>query len=256
MTYALVTGASKGIGKSMATQLASRKYNLLLVARSEQELASLADTLRSDYQIEVAYLAIDLSHPDAARKVYDWCIAGQYAVSILINNAGYAVWGNFASSSLDNSLNMIQLNVQTPVALCHYMLPLLQQQSQSYILNVSSTAAYQAVATLALYAASKAFVLLFSRGLRQELKGTGVTVTCICPGPVKTNFIERAGMQAIQATADKYGMMPDVVADIALKGMFSKKAEIVPGAVNALSSFFTRLVPKAIVEKIAADLYK
>lgn len=256
MTYALITGASKGIGLSMAHALASRKYNLLLIARSEEELAGISKELSSRWQVKTAYLAIDLSLPEAAAKVYEWCKAGNYPISVLINNAGYAVWGNFASRSLEEHQQMIRVNAETPVALCHYMLPLLQQQPQSYILNVSSTAAYQAVSTLALYAASKSFILLFSRALRQELKHSNVSVTCLCPGPVKTNFINRASMQAIQATADKYGMMPDTVAAIAIKGMFRKKSEIIPGALNIVSAFLTRLVPKALVEKIAADLYK
>ncbi|SHN22925.1 SDR family oxidoreductase [Chitinophaga sp. CF418] len=256
MTYALITGASKGIGLSMAHALASRKYNLLLIARSEEELAGIAGELSSRWQVKADYLAIDLSRPDAAAKVYEWCKAGNYAVSVLVNNAGYAVWGNFISRSLEEQQQMVRVNAETPVALCHYMLPTLQQQPQSYILNVSSTAAYQAVSTLSLYAASKSFILLFSRALRQELKSTNVSVTCLCPGPVKTNFINRASMQAIQATADKYGMMPDTVAEIAIRGMFKKKSEIIPGALNVISAFLTRLVPKALVEKIAADLYK
>lgn len=254
MTYALITGASKGIGLSMAHALASRKYNVLLVARSEQELTTAAEELRTKWQVEVAFLAIDLSHPDSPARLADW--AGRYPVSILINNAGYGVWGNFADRSLAEHQQMIQVNAETPVALCHYLLPLLRQQPQSYILNVSSTAAYQAVATLTLYAASKSFMLLFSRGLRQELKKSNVSVTCLCPGPVKTNFVDRAGMQAIKETADKYGMLADDVAEIAIKGMFRKKAEIIPGAMNVVTAFMTRIVPKEIVETIAANLYK
>jgi short-subunit dehydrogenase len=256
MTYALITGASKGIGLSMAHVLASRKYNLLLVARSADELAKAAGELSAKWQIEVDYLALDLSRPDAPQKVSDWCKSANYAVSVLVNNAGYAVWGNFGTRSLEESQQMIQVNAETPVALCYHMLPVLQQQPQSYILNVSSTAAYQAVPTLALYAATKSFILLFTRALRRELQSTNVSVTCLSPGPVKTNFVTRAGMQAIQETADKYGMMPDAVAEIAISGMFRKKAEIIPGALNALSVFLTRIVPKSLVEKIAADLYK
>lgn len=255
MTYALITGASKGIGKALAEGLAQKKYNLLLVARSAEELSSLAILLTERWKVTVNWLALDLSLPDAARQLYQWCIDNQYDVSILVNNAGYAVWGNFASQSLDAQLSMVQVNAQTPVALCHYMLPLLQKHPRSYILNVSSTAAYQAVQTLSLYAASKAFMLLFSRGIRQELKGTGVTVTCLSPGPVNTNFIERAGMQSIQATAEKFGMTPEAVAAIALKGMFRGRSEIIPGPLNALSSFLTRVVPKSLVEKIAGSLY-
>jgi uncharacterized protein len=132
----------------------------------------------------------------------------------------------------------------------------LKAHPQAYILNVSSTAAYQAVPTLALYAASKSFMLTFSRGLRHELKRTNIAVSCLCPGPVNTNFIERARMQAIQATAQKYGMTPEAVAEQALKGLFAKRAEIIPGALNVISVMATRLLPKAWIENIAAGLYK
>jgi uncharacterized protein len=256
MAYALITGASKGIGKSIANSLALKHYDLLLIARSGEELEELANTLRSKYNVQVNWLALDLSLPAAAESVFKWCTERHYTVSILINNAGYAVWGPFDKTDLEAPLNMLQLNMQTVVSLCHYMLPMLKAQPQSYIMNVSSTAAYQAVPTLSLYAASKAFVLLFTRGLRQELKGSNVSVTCLCPGPVNTNFVDRAGMQAIKETAEKFGMQPDMAADIALKGMFKGKAEIIPGALNAISAFSTRLFPKSMVEKIAGGLYK
>ncbi|MBW8687813.1 SDR family NAD(P)-dependent oxidoreductase [Chitinophaga rhizophila] len=256
MTYALITGASKGIGLSMAHQLAARKYNLLLIARSEEELSAAAASLTAKWQVKVFWLAIDLSKPEAAATIADWCKEGQYPISVLINNAGYAVWGNFTDRPLTEHQQMIQVNAEAPVALCHYLLPVLRQQKQAYILNVASTAAYQAVATLSLYAATKSFMLLFSRGLRQELKDSNVSVSCLCPGPVKTNFIDRAGMQAIKETADKYGMMPDDVAETAIKGMFNRKAEMIPGMTNAATALLTRIVPKSIVEKIAAGLYK
>jgi len=256
MAYALITGASKGFGKSMATVLAKKQYDLLLVARSGGELESLAHELIAAYKIKVQWLPQDLSVPEAADKVMAWITANNYTVSILINNAGYGVWGPFESANLQAQSEMLRVNMHTPVGLCHHLLPMLKAQPESYILNVASTAAYQAVPTFSLYAASKSFVLLFTRGLRQELKGSSVSVTCISPGPINTNFIDRAGLQAIKATAEKYGMHPDVVAEIAIKSMFKKKAEVVPGAVNALSAFATRLVPKTIVEKIAANLYK
>jgi short-subunit dehydrogenase len=256
MAYALITGASKGIGKSLATALAAKQYDLLLVARSGDELEALAKDLKAKYKVRVDWLAQDLSLPDAAESVVNWCNAEQYALSILINNAGYGVWGPFETSDLHKQSEMLQVNMHTPVELCYRLLPLLKAQSKSYILNVSSTAAYQAVPTFSLYAASKAFILLFTRGLRQELKGSRVSVTCLSPGPVNTNFIDRAGLQAIKATAEKFGMHPDTVAAIALKGMFRGKSEIIPGAINAISAFSTRLFPKSIVETIAASFYK
>lgn len=256
MNYALVTGASKGIGRSIAKVLAERKYNIILVARSTEELSTVAKELQDTYKVQVQYLAIDLARTGAAAELYDWCRTNEFNISILVNNAGYAVWGQFDELSLEDQNKMLQVNMQTPVALCHHFMPMLKQQPAAYVLNVASTAAYQAVRTLTLYAASKAFMLLFTRGLRLELKGTNVSVTCLSPGPVNTNFLDRANMQAIKATAEKFGMTPDVVAGIAVKGMFAKRSEVIPGALNAASAFFTRLVPKALVEKIAGNLYK
>jgi uncharacterized protein len=256
MSYALITGASKGLGKSMAAEMAARKYDLLLVARSGEELAKVASELAASHGIQVHYLPIDLSHPEAPEQVYKWCTDNNYQVSVLINNAGYAVWGYFDKLTLQQQSGMLTVNMNTPVALCHLFLPMLLQQPKAYILNVGSTAAYQAVRTVSLYAASKAFVLFFTRGLRLELKDTGVSVTCVCPGPVNTNFLERAGMEELRATAEKFGMHPDAVAKIAIKGMFRRKAEIIPGAINAVSAFMTRLLPKSTIETIAGGLYK
>lgn len=236
--------------------MARRKYDLLLVARSAEELATLTTSLKTAYGVQVHYLPLDLSHPDAPGQVFEWCIRHNYEVSVLINNAGYALWGYFDQLKLEDQSNMLQLNMQTPVALCHLFMPTLLKQPRAYILNVGSTAAYQALRTVSLYAASKSFVLTFTRGLRQELKGTNVSVSCVCPGPVNTFFLERAGMEALKATAEKFGMHPDVVAKIAIKKMFGRKAEIIPGTINVVSAFMTRLLPKSTIENIAGSLYK
>lgn len=255
-SYALITGASKGIGRSLAAALARRKYNLLLVARSSADLADLCTSLAAAHGIQAHYLALDLSLPDAALQVRNWCREQQFKVSLLVNNAGYGVWGYFDELPLNDQCNMLQLNMQLPVELSYYMIPLLKEHPKAYILNVSSTAAYQAVPTMTLYAASKSFMLAFSRGLRYELKRTPIVVSCLCPGPVNTNFIERAKMQAVQATAEKFGMRPELVAEKALKGLFAGKAEIIPGMLNLISAMGSRLLPKAMIERIAAGLYK
>lgn len=255
-TYALITGASKGIGKSMAYNLAERNYNLLLVARSEDELSVIKDDLCKQYSINVEILSIDLSEAGAAYKVSQWIKAHSFPVSILINNAGYGLWGKFESLSLKDQMNMLHLNVNTLIELTYEVLPLLKQQKKSFILNVSSTAAYQAVPTLALYSASKAFVLSFSRALRFELKDSPVSVTCICPGPVDTGFAARAGLDALGKMAEKFNMDPKVIASIAVRGMFSKKSEIIPGLTNMVSAYANRFLPKSFIEKAAASIYK
>lgn len=254
-SYALITGASKGIGRSLAALLARRKYNLLLVARSSPDLAALSTQLAAEYGVQAHYLALDLTQPDAALQLRNWCAKQQFKVSLLVNNAGYGVWGYFDELPLEDQCNMLQLNMQLPVELSYHMIPFLKEHPKAYILNISSTAAYQAVPTMTLYAASKSFMLTFSRGLRHELKRTGISVSCLCPGPVNTNFLERAGMQAMKATAEKYGMTPERVAEKALKGLLAGRPEIIPGALNVISAMATRLLPKTLIENIAAGLY-
>jgi uncharacterized protein len=258
MTYALITGASKGIGRSIAFALAKEEKNLLLVARSENLLKELVNLLKNKYSIEVDYLAIDLSHPDSYRKVQEWCLNKKVNISILVNNAGYGLWGNFDQLGLAEQNNMLQLNISAMVNLTHLMLPLLKNSPRAYILNVASTAAYQAVPTLSLYAASKAFVLLFSRGLKFELKKTNVSVTCLCPGPTSTGFIERAGMSGgiIEERAEKFSMDADKVAEIGLSAMYKGKAEVIPGFANKAGALLASWAPKKLTEKITASLYK
>lgn len=252
--YALITGSSKGIGRAMAFALAKRGFNLLLVARSGDELKALKDILSVKFQVAVEVLPLDLSQPGSASQVAEW--AKMYPVAALINNAGYGMWGNFADLSLDLQMNMLQLNISTLVELSHHILPILKQQPKSYILNVASTAAYQAVPTLGVYSASKAFVLSFTRALRFELKDTGVSVSCICPGPVDTGFAARAGLNALSKIAQTFNATPESVAEIAIKGMLKGKPELIPGITNVISAYATRFIPKSIIEKAAAGIYK
>ncbi|TFF38894.1 SDR family NAD(P)-dependent oxidoreductase [Mucilaginibacter psychrotolerans] len=254
--YALITGAGRGIGKELALQLAERGYNLLLVARSKGDLDALAQTVATNYQVKALCLSADLSADGAALAVADWCKTLGVPVSILVNNAGYGLWGNFDELDLAAQMNMLKLNISALVELTYYTLPLLKKQSKAFVLNVSSVAAYQAVPSLALYSASKAFVLSFSRALRYEQKQGKVSVTCLCPGPTATGFAQRAGMDALQELAEKFNMSPAEVARVGLKAMFRKKAEIVPGFLNRVSAIAARHLNKSLVERITASLYK
>ena len=186
-----------------------------------------------------------------------WALQQTTQLAVLVNNAGYGLWGRFEQLGLAEQQNMLQLNMVLPVALTHALLPALHQSPKGYVLNVASTAAYQAVPSLALYAASKAFLLSFSRGLRYELKASNISVTCLCPGATTTSFADRAGMgPELQATANKVSMTPEAVAEAAVAGLLSGEAEVVPGILNRLSADLTRVVPKGIVEKIAAGIYE
>src|ERR1051326_1519161 len=168
MTFALITGASKGIGKAIAAELAKRKINVLLVAQSENELKAVKENLEKEYKVHSEYLAIDLSLDGSAKKIKQWCEENKFGVSILINNAGFATWGKFEKLNIETEKKMMRVNMNAMVELTHEMLPLLKKNTKAYIMNTASTAAYQAVATTAIYAASKAFVLSFTRALRYE----------------------------------------------------------------------------------------
>lgn len=256
MKFALITGASGGIGLCIARELAKRKNNLLLIARSTDKLKTICSELEKEFAIKADYLSVDLSNPLATQTVVEWLHTKSYAVDTLVNNAGYGLWGRVDATPADQLNNMMQLNMNAVVNMCHAMLPELKKQPKAYIMNIASTAAYQAVPTLATYAASKAFVVLFTRGLRRELKESNISVTCVSPGATTTNFIDRAGMEAMKERAEKFSMPPEVVASIAVNGMLKGKAEVLPGFTNWFSVQLTYFVPKFIPEKIAEGLYK
>lgn len=257
MEFALITGASRGIGRAIARELASRGYNLLLVARSEDLLATLAAELTSRNGIAVDHLALDLSVPDAPQNVCDWCRAKGYAVSILVNNAGYGLSGPFERYLLQEHLNMMQLNMNTLVGMTRLFIHDLHQRPKAHILNVASSAAYQAVPNLTVYAATKAFVLAFSRGLHQELHKSTISVTCVSPGATDTDFPNRAqlGAKGMKA-AEKFNMTPETVAALAVKGMLAGKPEVITGFINKLGAAMAWLLPKTMVERTAMKIYE
>lgn len=219
-------------------------------------MAKLADELQTSYSIKAVYFPIDLSQPASAKTVSEWVEKNDFPVSILINNAGYGLWGRFDELPLEDQINMCHLNIDVVVELSYLIIPRLSRADKAYILNVSSTAAYQAVPTLAIYSATKSFVLSFSRAIRFELKNTAIAVSCLNPGPIDTGFAQRAGLDAFSKMAEKFNMRPEEVARIALQGLFAKQSEIVPGFTNWISVFANRILPKAFIEKMAAGIYK
>jgi short-subunit dehydrogenase len=257
MYYALITGASKGIGKCIAEELAAKGFNLLLTARSEDLLRDVSSDLSNKYKIETKYLAIDLTGTGAALKIYDWCTTNNYKVQALVNNAGYGLSGAFEKYAAQDHIDMMHVNMNVPVELCRLFLPGLKEHSKSYILNIGSSSAYQAVPGLTVYAASKAFVLSFSRGLRKELNNTAVTVTCICPGSTDTNFVNQAQIgEKARKLAEKVNMTPQKVASIAVAAMLKRKVEVIPGFINKAGAILTWLLPKSILENGAMKIYQ
>ena len=245
---ALITGASAGLGVDFARELSKRGHKLVLVARRKDRLAALAKELGNARAV-----AIDLSKPDAVDKLMaDVAKAGEQ-VELLVNNAGFGAIGRFAELDAKRQRQMIDLNVGALMDLCRAVAPEMIARKSGAILNVASTAAFQPGPKMAVYFATKAFVLSFTEALHEELKPHGVKVSCLCPGPTRTEFGEVAGFKGSGAF-DKVGMesLPVVVAG--LRGLDQNRAVVVPGLVNKVGAASTRFVPRSIVRKIAGAI--
>lgn len=256
MAYALVTGASKGIGKAVSTCLAARKFDLLIVARSENLLEQNAAFWKEKYGIEVHSISMDLTQPSAAEKVVDWIKANRWEVRVLVNNAGYGLWGYFHELSKEAQDKMLQINMQNLFNLTHLMLPLLKENTPAYILNVGSMAGLQAMPSLSAYSASKAFVNTFSRALHEELRPLNIYVTLLAPGSVDTHFVEVSGMHHMEKIAKKTSMQPEEVAEIAVKALFKRKKQVIPGFSNKLAAYGIKHLSRNRIEKMVASLYR
>ncbi|MFM1934914.1 MAG: hypothetical protein RL360_1795 [Bacteroidota bacterium] len=257
MSYAIITGGSKGIGKEIALQLAERGYNLLLVARNSYELQQVKEEIQKKFALDVDYLVADLADPSAVTTLYDWVLAKQIDLRILVNNAGYGLVGEFESYSFEETQKMMQVNMNALVETCYRFYPMLSGKGQAYVLNIASSTAYQAIPLMSVYAASKVFVLNFSRGLFHEWKAKGITVTAVSPGATTTNFNDRANLPAkASKAAEKVTMTPAIVAKMAVDGMFAKKQEVITGFINKLGAFLAWIAPKAISEKVAKGIYE
>ncbi|MGN6420898.1 MAG: SDR family NAD(P)-dependent oxidoreductase [Pseudobacter sp.] len=257
MSYALVTGAAKGIGRAISAELAKKGYHLLLVDIDQKRLPATAEQLSNTYGISTEHLILDLSLSDAAQQLKDWSQPWQDQLNVVVNNAGFGLNGAFESIPLAEQLNIIDVNVKAQLQIAHAFIPVLKQFNRSWLLNVGSTTCYQSVPFLAIYAASKAFVISFTRSLRYELKDTPVSVSCLIPGSTDTDFVHRARMgESIRRTADKFNMSPEEVGRIAVKGLFNNKAEIIPGFTNKLNAWLPKFFPKLLTEKIAAKIYQ
>ncbi|MCX7592176.1 MAG: SDR family oxidoreductase [Fischerella sp.] len=192
MPTALITGASAGIGKAFAEELAARNTNLVLVARSEEKLNELAKQLREKYHIRVDVIVKDLTEPGATSAIFDFTKEQELTIDLLINNAGFGDYGDFAEADEERQIKMVQLNVLALVDLTHKFLYLMRQRRSGSIINISSVAAFQPIPYLSVYAASKAFVRSFSEALWAENRHYGIRVLVSCPGPTETNFFTEA----------------------------------------------------------------
>jgi short-subunit dehydrogenase len=245
---ALVTGASAGLGVEFARQLSRRGYRLVLAARRKDRLEELAKDLGNTRAV-----AIDLSKANATAKLMADIEANGETIDLLVNNAGFGLIGRFAQLDAKRERQMIDLNVGALTDLCRAAAPAMIERKSGGILNVASTAAFQPGPRMAVYYATKAFVLSLSEALHEELKPHGVHVTCLCPGPTRTEFGEVAGFGG-NGLFDRVAMESPEVVTAGLEGLDRNKAVVVPGVVNKLTAFSGRLVPRSVTRKIAGSI--
>ena len=254
---ALVTGASRGIGAAIAQELASKGFNLILVARDSDALEGVAASIQERHGVDVHIRVEDLADLDAPRRLHQWCVDRSLSISMLVNNAGFGLNGPLEEHDLRRYEDMVTVNNTALMALSYLFLPQLRDRKKAWILNVASTAAYQAVPALAVYAATKAFVLFFSRALYHELRGTAVSVTCLSPGPTDTAWASTAQIRGkAMKAAERMNMSPEDVARIAVKATLAGRPEVVAGFMNKMSVFFVKMLPASWVERVAHGLYK
>jgi uncharacterized protein len=248
---ALVTGASSGIGEQLARQLAARGVNLVLAARSEQRLQALAEELETAHRgVSVTVMAADLSAPGAPEDLAGKLAAAGVTVGLLVNNAGFASYGPFAAEDPDRLAREIQLNCGALVALTARFLPPMLARGRGGVLNVASTAGFQPVPTMAVYGASKAFVLSFTEALWAETRASGVRVLALCPGPTQTRFFEAAGNGKEFLTRGR--QTPERVAAVALRAFESGRGpSVIPGTSNRLLSSGYRFLPRSVMARMA-----
>lgn len=248
---ALVTGASGGIGLELARLCAKGGHDLVLVARNQTKLEELARYLSGMYRARVEVVPADLARPEAPAVIMRAVKERGLAVDVLINNAGFGLWGLFGRQDPARVLDMIQVNVTALTALTRLVLPELVSRRRGRILNVASTAAFAPGPLMAVYYATKAYVLHFSEAIGNELRGTGVTVTALCPGPTPTGFAEAAGAGRTNLFRSPAVMGVERVAAAGYRGMMRGKAVVVPGMVNRLLVLGIRLSPRWAVRHVA-----
>ena len=253
MNTTLITGASSGIGEVFARKLAARGRNVLLVARSEEKLVTLCNELGRSSSIRAQYVALDLSKPEAPARLFDEAKKRGLTVDMLVNNAGFGSMGEFGKLDLARELNMIDLNVKSLVELTHRFLQPMLERKQGAIINVASTAGFQAVPFFATYAATKAFVLSFSEALWEENRAHGIKVLALCPGVTDTNFFEAARGQKPPA---RVSLTPEEVVDVALRGLDRGKSHIISGWTNYLMTEGERLAPRSFVTRLAGRMMR
>lgn len=256
----LITGASSGIGEAFAQNLAKRRSNLILTARSENKLRYLAEELIKTHSIDCHVFPTDLSETPNAKWLFDQISENGLSVDVLINNAGFGKWGKFLNYDRENYQNMIDLNVNSLIQITHLFLPSMIEKRDGGVINVASTAAFQPIPYGAVYVGSKAFVLSFSESLWGEYRKSGVTITALCPGTTATNFFN----VAIPDGTERENRMkklpqietPEKVAQIGLEAFLKGKNYVISGGKNYFLANLSRIFPRSFVIKIAKTFFE
>ena len=258
MTTALITGASTGIGETFARELAAKKTDLVLVARSQDKLNQLAAELSSKYQIKTSVIPQDLTQAQAGKIVFDAVQAQGLTIDLLINNAGFGDYGAFSDRPLSKQMAMVQLNITAVVELTGLFLPLMQQRRDGAIINLSSIAGFQPIPYMSIYAATKAFILNFSEALWAENKDLGVRILAVCPGPTESEFYDRADFP--DNTTGLNGMTmasAEKVVQESLKALDKGQSTVVAGGfANQIIVNLPRLVPRDLLVSVVGKQFK
>src|SRR5437667_7346933 len=253
MNTTLITGASSGIGEAFARKLATQGHDLVLVARSEDKLIALCNELGRNHNIRAQYVALDLSEPDAPARLLAETRERNLEIDFLINNAGFGSMGDFAKLDLELELKMIDLNVRSLVELTHRFLQPMRERRSGRIINVASTAGFQAVPFMATYAATKAFVLSFSEALWEENRPYGIRVMALCPGVTETNLFEASRMQRPPA---RISQTAEEVVETALRALRRGKSSVISGWTNFFMVESERLVPRSLILRAAGAVLR
>jgi uncharacterized protein len=254
MAIALITGASGGIGLELAKIHASKGDDLVLVARSKDKLDALKAELESKFKVSVYVIKKDLSKENSAQEVFEETEKQALNIDYLINNAGFGDYGSFIETDGNKEQQMLQLNISSLTHFSKLYLPEMVKRKNGKVMNVASTAAFQPGPFMAVYFATKAYVLSFSEAINEELKGTGVTVTALCPGPTESGFISVAAMSESPLVKDRKLPSSLSVAEFAYRAMMKGKAVAVHGLLNKILACSVRFTPRFLVVKIIKTL--
>lgn len=250
---AIITGASAGIGVPLARLAAADGYRPVLVARRRARLEKLAEELRAEHGGDPSIVPLDLSSVDAPERLIE-ALGADAPVEMLINNAGFATWGPFAETPLERTTAMLRVNIAALTRITRLILPGMLARRQGYILNVASTAAFQPGPDMAVYYASKAYVLSFSEALSEELRGSGIRVSALCPGPTRTEFHDVAEMSDSGLMETLWWMDADRVAEIGYKGLRAGRAVRVAGIINRVLALAPRFLPRGLTRRMVARI--